>query len=452
MRKQMIESFAPGGEDNWQAGVTKTFNLAAIAAAEGGLITGIDIIVEGDFTLDAAKGNGVQFPVGGVFNLLKQVEVTMTDQNVTPAIGREVDNETLIRLPGWCFGMRGSPDATLFVDGVATPPGLGGNSQMRHERINLMQAQRLLFPGVDFVEPDLSNGAAQKIKAIYRIPFTLPRGLRPGDLWLDMDFVRQMQIKLQCGVPTDIYKDTYGGATAGGSTFVGDIKILPVTLQPIDTPDHRGSGHISTGILRARRNTIPISGNNAAFPYKYDTTANIFAHWLITQSKQDNAAGYAWDCTDGVLNSLRLQRGDKERFDLPASLVRARNARQMFAPGAAKVESANRIHHIMDNSGLYCVNGFPSDYDVDVSEALFPFMGNADDSTFLYMDYDKLTNDTQIEEVLIEFVPNADIAALSRPLRNLNANERSIAEQWDANAREKAQVQMTARNGATPTN
>ena len=444
MRKEYYRVLLPGGNQKWEKGIEREVRFEGLTTR--GLLAGIDVIVEGTLDLGAANATAFQAPGGGIYNLIKNMELVLTDRGVTPALGLELQEATLINLPGYCFGYRGAADETPTAD-ERTPPApthLGANSRNRMQRINLLQPSRLLMPTIDFSEPDPSDAAAQKVKVIYRIPFTLPDGRRPSDLWLDLDFVRQLQLNIICGDGDDVLVDSANGGVKVPATFAGDISVL---LQSIDVRGFRGTGHASAGLLTARINNRPIEATQSQQPIRYNTTANILYHHLITQVVRNGN----YEGTDGILQRLRLQRNDREKLKLPVDLIRAMNARQFFAPGAARVERAEDMQHILTNSGLFTINGFGNDYDERKSLAMTPFQGAADSSAFLYADWIKPAADTRMLEVLVEMRLNAFFKSQSRPLRDLNAIEQRIAMGTDKTTMEKAAVQAASRNLGTPT-
>lgn len=446
-RREYYRVPAINGDNTFAPGVQRSFKLDGIARE--GLLSGIDIIVKGSLDLGAAQAQGAQYPGGGVYNLLSAIELSITDINITPAVQRRLQNETLINLPGWAFGYRGSADQDAGAGGLPPAPGaVGANSKNRMPRINLMQPGRLLMPTIDFIEPDPNNAAAQEIFAIYRIPFTFAQGQRPSDLWMDMDFIRALQIRVQCGLLNDIvYKSDDGAAMP--ATFNGTIEILPVNLQSLDDRGNDGTGHLSNGVLIASFDTIPVVATQSADKRFYNTSHNVLYDHLVFQARR--AANIPYDGTDGILKNLRMQRSTTEKLKLPAQQLRSLNARQFFAPGAAMIDRANDITHILANSGLVTLNGFADDYDIPFELAHTVFQGNADNSAFIEMDYTKPAQEARILRILVEYMPSMFIAAMSRKDSDLNPQEREIANAADKEDNQRAQVQRTARNMPTPT-
>ena len=432
MRKEAFKRVAV--RRAFELGSRETFELHG---AISGVLTALVVFVRFDLNLTSAA---THLAPGGAHNIIKNVRLRYGDRGVTPAIGQEVNNDLLYDLPGKYFGYSsGIPTNGGFAGGAADYP-----SKNARRKINILQPQRLLTPYSEFQDPDPSVTISQPVFAKFVIPFSLANAWRAGDTWLDMDFVRLLELELEMA---DSVNEMFAGSGGGGGIEDATIEVQAHTYKPLDTLNENGSGHESVGIVRAYSSidAVPASVNNWRAPFR--TSGNLKALWLHGESK-DNGANDKWIGDDKVVSNIILQRRQVEKFNLSAAATRSLNHEQLM-PNA--IDDSGVIQcPLLRNTGLYMLSGLPDYADEPQQVTLYPYEGDADNSAEVVLDLNKnavANAQSQLTRIFVEFIPNVGTAAMSRPLRDLKSDTaRGIAIEQDGETEKRAGVQATFRS------
>lgn len=416
--------------DKYEFGKSLAKDISSIT----NLLTRIVIRVQGKVTLSNATAANKLAP-GGVYNLLKKVYFRFSGYD--PSVGQFFSNQLRINLSGKYFGYGGNPAEPTPTDQTDL---VGHNA---YPRISVLQPHSPRVPGAHFLDIDPTINTEQDFYAEFEIPFAVPNGIAPADWWLDCNNQNLLEIEMETA---DSINDicTLSAVTAALSD--ASISINAEIMMPLDTPTARGGAHISHGYYRVVEERIAIDQDNTDLRRPFTGSDNLLAMYLFG-TRPIPTAGHAGSVPDDtILRGISLEEQSDPFYVMnDANQWRSENQRNL---GITPVLiSGGQERTLLTGSGLYIAAPAFEDANNRVKLSKTVYIGRSDKSTQYALNVKRPAANINgsVDIVTLEYVPDGEMAVLSRPQRLLTATRRAAAQTIDA---ERNNLAMAQEDGA----
>ena len=379
------------------------------------------IVIEGDMDLSVS---GATAKPGGVFNLLKQLELVCSGYE--PAINDRVQNEVRINLGGRYLGL---------TQGITATPNL-------QPRWNVLNPFEIMRPNSGkFKDVSATNLGKQHFFFCAKVPFELGNGLNPADCRLDTANMQFVDLRLTLG---DL-QDVFTSANVAGEITEASVSVYVSELEQATPLDYSPNADLPQAYIRTFAENIVVSGDNTDLVLQANLNANLLQAVFATYDEDgdlndgdDNSDDYR----NWYLRHIRVKRDREVYYDLETRRVRDENM-DTFALLAGNSDAKP----FLQDSGIYIAAPAYEPHDRRTHLSRAPYMGTGDTSAQFVMDVKKPSGGNgTIVVIKSEAVMSAALSAASRRWGDMNEGMRGLATPARNDANEIAmRIQQRAR-------
>lgn len=389
----------------------------------------LTVVVRGKLTLSTAPAANKLQP-GGIHNILKRLILRFGGYD--SSVGMLLAPERRVDMDGRFFGWGGNPAGSP----AAIANLVGPNA---YPRISFLNPHELRMPGLHFVDPDPTITDEQDVFVEYEIPFYLPNGFSPSDLWLDAYNKQVLEIQFETA---ETLGDIFTDDDTAGSFSEMNVQVYVNEIQPLDIRQARGGAHESAGYLRYLQQRIEVTGDNPNERLDYALSDNLLAEFFVCQKPNLVASPTGFLPDDAILQGIRLERNSNPFYVMPsANSWRAENGRNLGYQ--AMDVGGNKMATVLSGSGLYITAPAWTTLLERVYLSKTVYVGRLDKSSTRVLDVKKPSDRNGIIDIVsAEFVPNSKFAVLSRRMQVLSDDRRAAAAEMDGETNALAAVQQ----------